>query len=380
MFAIVGLTAFVAICRRAIAISEKLSLSSWKLLSHLQFTLLILCLLGLQESRQDGPPVDQGKWSVQADSILMRRDFSVSISETSRQSVAYLIRGISFSPYISSTSPVSNSKYEGYLDVSDCNTIFGWAADRTRLNTATNVNIYEGTTLSITPPQNISIYGSNFQSGLTVQVRPYVANSYEWAGSNNLWTYEHAFSLAPSVSHISPLQVPAVGQSFTLAINGSRFDRGGYVASVVPYKWGGVDGWALYGHLAEGGSSLQPQVVTSILSPSLSAPDLPDLGRIFDRRPTVVVHTSPAEIKSISQHLLHWAQFLGALMLPFGLISTNILGWVLYNKSRVEARMKEAEHRIEMEKMKLEIQKLTFEVAKARNEAPGNALILLSYE
>jgi hypothetical protein len=34
--------------------------------------------------------------------------------------------------------------YEGYLDEASCDVIFGWAADRNRLNTAVSVDIYDG--------------------------------------------------------------------------------------------------------------------------------------------------------------------------------------------------------------------------------------------
>ena len=40
--------------------------------------------------------------------------------------------------------------YAGYVDVADCNSIVGWAADRNRLNTSINVSIYDNTTLVTT--------------------------------------------------------------------------------------------------------------------------------------------------------------------------------------------------------------------------------------
>jgi len=33
--------------------------------------------------------------------------------------------------------------YDGFLDVADCMTLSGWAADRNRLNTAVNVDLYD---------------------------------------------------------------------------------------------------------------------------------------------------------------------------------------------------------------------------------------------
>jgi RHS repeat-associated protein len=46
--------------------------------------------------------------------------------------------------------------YEGWHDGADCSTIFGWAADRNRLNTSINVDIYDGATFLATVPANQS--------------------------------------------------------------------------------------------------------------------------------------------------------------------------------------------------------------------------------
>jgi len=46
--------------------------------------------------------------------------------------------------------------YEGWHDGADCLTIFGWAADRNRLNTSINVDIYDGATFLATVPVNQS--------------------------------------------------------------------------------------------------------------------------------------------------------------------------------------------------------------------------------
>jgi hypothetical protein len=44
----------------------------------------------------------------------------------------------------------STTNYAGYVDVIDCSTIQGWAADRNRLNTSINAEIYDGGTLLTT--------------------------------------------------------------------------------------------------------------------------------------------------------------------------------------------------------------------------------------
>jgi hypothetical protein len=46
--------------------------------------------------------------------------------------------------------------YIGYVDHLECDTIQGWAADRNRPNTSINVEIYDGSTLLVTVPANVS--------------------------------------------------------------------------------------------------------------------------------------------------------------------------------------------------------------------------------
>ncbi|HYL99034.1 MAG TPA: hypothetical protein VEZ90_08785, partial [Blastocatellia bacterium] len=40
--------------------------------------------------------------------------------------------------------------YIGFIDISGCNNIGGWVADKNRLNTPISVSIYDGTTLLLT--------------------------------------------------------------------------------------------------------------------------------------------------------------------------------------------------------------------------------------
>jgi Ricin-type beta-trefoil lectin domain-like/Calx-beta domain/Pregnancy-associated plasma protein-A len=44
--------------------------------------------------------------------------------------------------------------YEGWVDIADCNSIIGWAADRNRLNTSITVSIYDGNTFVTSIPAN----------------------------------------------------------------------------------------------------------------------------------------------------------------------------------------------------------------------------------
>jgi len=61
--------------------------------------------------------------------------------------------GISFIyPGSAQTTP----NYVGFVDGSSCTSIAGWAADKTRLNTSINVEVYDGTTLLTTVLANLS--------------------------------------------------------------------------------------------------------------------------------------------------------------------------------------------------------------------------------
>jgi hypothetical protein len=74
-------------------------------------------------------------------------------------------------PIACSSGPLN---YVGFVDQADCNTLSGWAADRTRLNTSINVEIYDGATLIDTVLANASrpdvgaYMGDNGLHGFTV--------------------------------------------------------------------------------------------------------------------------------------------------------------------------------------------------------------------
>jgi hypothetical protein len=50
----------------------------------------------------------------------------------------------------------SSTNYTGFIDHAGCDSILGWAADRNRLNTSINVEIYDGSTLVAIVPANLS--------------------------------------------------------------------------------------------------------------------------------------------------------------------------------------------------------------------------------
>ncbi|HYL98422.1 MAG TPA: hypothetical protein VEZ90_05660, partial [Blastocatellia bacterium] len=83
------------------------------------------------------------------------------------------IAGITF-VYPGSSTPTPN--YVGFIDVANCTSIGGWAADRNRLNTSINVQIYDGTSLvAIVPafrprPDVATFLGDNGLHGLTIPI------------------------------------------------------------------------------------------------------------------------------------------------------------------------------------------------------------------
>lgn len=54
------------------------------------------------------------------------------------------------------TCTASTASYAGFVDLMNCTTIAGWAADRNRLNTSISVSVYDGSTLLMTVPATIS--------------------------------------------------------------------------------------------------------------------------------------------------------------------------------------------------------------------------------
>jgi len=87
---------------------------------------------------------------------------------------------ISISPRSLNCAPPPN--YEGYVDVADCNSIIGWAADRNRLNNSITVGIYDNTTLIATVLASdfrgdVSNYlGDNGYHGFAIQTPPQFKN------------------------------------------------------------------------------------------------------------------------------------------------------------------------------------------------------------
>ncbi len=75
-------------------------------------------------------------------------------------------------------TPIANN-YDGYVEVADCNSIRGWAADKNRPNISINVSVYDGNTLLTTIPAN--------------QSRPDVGN---YLGDNGL----HGFNIPTPAS------------------------------------------------------------------------------------------------------------------------------------------------------------------------------------
>lgn len=61
---------------------------------------------------------------------------------------------VTTSPVVNITVNPAATAYEGWHDGADCSTIYGWAADRNRLNSSISVDIYDGGTLLATVAAN----------------------------------------------------------------------------------------------------------------------------------------------------------------------------------------------------------------------------------
>jgi len=83
--------------------------------------------------------------------------FTFNLPPSVRNGVGHLIT-VKYGGLLQQLSNGSRSitcnNYEGYVDVADCNSIIGWAADRYRLNTSITVRIYDGSTFVASVPAN----------------------------------------------------------------------------------------------------------------------------------------------------------------------------------------------------------------------------------
>lgn len=286
MLLIIGLTLFAAACRKVITISEKLSLQTWKLLSHVQVLLFLACLWGLQQSTPVPPPPVQTQSAAHP---------SIVLPETNNSTI------INFSRH-----PFSSPRFMfDHLAAIDPPSITSVSPDP--VPAANN-------------SQNVSVSGSGFQTGLTVTV------------------------LAHEPGHTS----------FVIRNTGST-------------AW-----YATPLHLSSTALSTAPGPFH--LHVIFAQNDFPNFRRFVDPPPPVVVVSSNQA--SSDPGLLYWAQLLGAIILPIGIISTNVLAWVLYNKSRVEAAAAQAKQHAELEKLKLENQKLAFELFQAKQAESQQRIIL----
>lgn len=58
-------------------------------------------------------------------------------------------------PWTTAPRCCAGKDYVGYVDLANCDRIFGWAADRNRLNTSIDVSLYDGGRLIATAPANL---------------------------------------------------------------------------------------------------------------------------------------------------------------------------------------------------------------------------------
>jgi hypothetical protein len=134
--------------------------------------------------------------------------------------------------------------YAGYIDMADCNSIAGWAADRNRLNSSINVSLYDGNTLLTTVLANqlrpdVGAYlKDNGLHGFTFPVPAALKNGQ--AHSINVRFESSATGLPsspkaitcttsppPTVTGYSWSATPVANQPFGGTVSGTNFVAGG---------------------------------------------------------------------------------------------------------------------------------------------------------
>jgi hypothetical protein len=171
------------------------------------------------------------------------------------------------------------STYEGYHDVANCDWIEGWAWDRTRPNTAINVDIYDGSTKILTVPagnfrQDLLNAGKgNGYHGFKVATPAGLRNGaahtvyVKYAGtSSNLGSTGKSLTCQTSASAKARMTSPA---------NGSTFN-----SSTVTFNWDsglGVNEYFLYVGNSQGGSDIYG--ASQGLARSRTVSNLPTDGR-----------------------------------------------------------------------------------------------------
>ena len=102
-----------------------------------------------------------------------RRNF---IGYRHKRSINFGVLDINFETEYPTAHPCPDKDYAGFVDTANCDRIFGWAADRNRLNTSINVGLYDGGRLIATAPANLmrvdvgAYLGDNGLHGFTIPI------------------------------------------------------------------------------------------------------------------------------------------------------------------------------------------------------------------
>jgi hypothetical protein len=98
----------------------------------------------------------------------------VAVFDMAIENTNHILRIATHGKGIWEISIAGGPNYDGFVDHLGCDTISGWAADRNRLNTSINVEIYDGTTLLTialagnSRPDVGSFLGDNGLHGFTI--------------------------------------------------------------------------------------------------------------------------------------------------------------------------------------------------------------------
>jgi hypothetical protein len=148
----------------------------------------------------------------------------------------------------------------------------------------------------------------------------------------------------------------AAGQAVTI--------KGFAFSPIVTYEWSSASNcpsYMLYSHLQTWTTHSNGSIAPGPVHLHFQTQSDPFPIRQWFRAPAPVVVEVSSNTET-SHGLLYWVTLFGLIMMPLGIISTNILAWMTYRRQKAEAILQRAEdarlRQLELQKLKREIRKL----------------------